>query len=404
LAGSPVTAISAGKEHSLALLANGTVAAWGRNLYGQLGAGNVGSCYAPVAVTASGVLSGKIVQSVHAGMEGSLVRSGTAGYSWGNNYNGQLGNNTTTTSNVPVTVSTATLASGYRISTLASGFASSHSLAITGAPLSGISSLAGIALNTGTLSPAFAVGTLNYTVSLPSSANTITVTPTATDANAAIQLNGTAVASGLPTPVALGSASVTLTLKVTSQNGASSTTYNVRLNRMPAFPGYSLATAYQTPVAVALGKLLPKASDADGDSLTVTAAGPASANGGTVALQAGRILYMPPNNFSGADTFPVTVTDAGGASGVGSVTVTVGLPPSAGGVGVNPPVLTPLPDGKMGVSFHGIPGRSYIVQRSVDGLANWSTLATVVADAAGRVSFTDDSPPAGSAFYRLGLQ
>jgi hypothetical protein len=57
----------------------------------------------------------------------------------------------------------------------------------------------------------------------------------------------------------------------------------------------------------------------------------------------------------------------------------------------------------MGIAFHGIPGRRYIVQRSVGGLDDWVTLATVTADASGKVAFTDDSPPAGSAFYRLGL-
>ena len=70
---------------------------------------------------------------------------------------------------------------------------------------------------------------------------------------------------------------------------------------------------------------------------------------------------------------------------------------------MNPPVLTSLPDGKLALAFQGIPGRTYVVQRSVNGLGNWLTLAAVGADASGKVSFTDESPPAGSAFYRLGL-
>jgi hypothetical protein len=148
--------------------------------------------------------------------------------------------------------------------------------------------------------------------------------------------------------------------------------------------------------------MVAKAADADGDALAVTAAGPA-ANAGGVALGAAAVTYTPPSGFSGTDTFPVTIRDARGATVMGTVTVTVGPAPGAGGAGVNPPVLTPLPDGKMGLAFHGIPGRRYIVQRSVDGLGSWVTLATIPADASGKVSFTDDSPPAGSAFYRLGL-
>ena len=121
-----------------------------------------------------------------------------------------------------------------------------------------------------------------------------------------------------------------------------------------------------------------------------------------MTLQASGIGYTPPNNFSGVDTFPVTITDAGGASVVGAVMVAVGPPPDAGGAGVNPPVLTTLPDGKVAIAFHGIPGRGYVVQRSVGGLDNWTTLATLVADASGRIFYTDESPPVGSAFYRLG--
>jgi hypothetical protein len=122
-----------------------------------------------------------------------------------------------------------------------------------------------------------------------------------------------------------------------------------------------------------------------------------------VALLADSIHYTPPNHFSGADTFSVVLTDEGGASTTGTVSVIVGQAPSAGSIGSNPPVLRVLPDGKVGISFQGIPGRAYTVQRSLRGLDDWETLATITADAAGRVAFTDESPPPGSAFYRLGL-
>ena len=189
----------------------------------------------------------------------------------------------------------------------------------------------------------------------------------------------------------------------TSQLKTSGTIAVTAINHPPSFAGYAVATPYQKPVAILVRKLLAKASDPDGDALAVTATGPASANGGTAVVQGAGILYTPANNFSGADTFPVTITDARGATVVGTVTVTVGSGPSGGGLGANPPVLTPLPDGKMGLAFQGIPGRSYIVQRSASGLDNWVTLATIPADASGKVSYTDESPPPGSAFYRLGL-
>ena len=48
---SGATAVSAGQFHSLALLSNGTVAAWGENGFGQLGNGNDQRQLVPVAVS-----------------------------------------------------------------------------------------------------------------------------------------------------------------------------------------------------------------------------------------------------------------------------------------------------------------------------------------------------------------
>ena len=198
-----------------------------------------------------------------------------------------------------------------------------------------------------------------------------------TDSSVPVDITRSGVlASGAASgPLTLGPGATAITVAVTAEDGITITSYSISVdNFAPVFGGYAVATA----------------------------TGPA-ANGGTAVVQGSSVLYTPANNFSGADTFPVTITDARGASVVGTVTVTVGPGPSGGGAGSNPPVLTPLPDGKMGLAFQGIPGRSYIVQRSTSGLDNWVTLATIVADASGRISFTDDSPPAGSAFYRLGL-
>jgi len=47
---SGVTAVSAGREHSLALLTDGTVRSWGRNKFGQLGDGTTTDRATPVAV------------------------------------------------------------------------------------------------------------------------------------------------------------------------------------------------------------------------------------------------------------------------------------------------------------------------------------------------------------------
>jgi hypothetical protein len=170
----------------------------------------------------------------------------------------------------------------------------------------------------------------------------------------------------------------------------------------PAFAGYSFGTPFQTGASVSLTKLLAKASDPDGEALSVTAAGPASSQGGGVSLQASGILYTPPAGFSGSDTFAVTIANAHGAATSGTVTATVGPPATAGGPTGNPPIMTVLGGGQIGLQFQGIPGRNYQIQRSTD-MSTWTTLATATANSSGVMTFTDPAPPQPSAYYRLAL-
>jgi uncharacterized delta-60 repeat protein len=173
-------------------------------------------------------------------------------------------------------------------------------------------------------------------------------------------------------------------------------------NTAPTFAGYSVSTPWQTAASLSLGKLLAKAADADGDALSVTAAGPASAQGGTAVL-GGTLLYTPPTGFSGTDTFPVTITDAHGATVEGTVTVTVGPNPNAGGQGVNVPTVT-MVDGKAQLRFRAIPGTSYQIQRSIGDLNSWQDMVTLTTDSTGVLTWTDPSdPPPPNAFYRVRL-
>jgi alpha-tubulin suppressor-like RCC1 family protein len=85
---SDVVAVSAGDGHSLALLANGTVMAWGDNSYGQLGDGVRGS-FSDVPVAVPG-LSG--VVAVTAGDLDSFAVLADGGLmAWGDNDYGELG-------------------------------------------------------------------------------------------------------------------------------------------------------------------------------------------------------------------------------------------------------------------------------------------------------------------------
>ncbi len=94
-----MTAIAAGDGFALALLADGTVRAWGENTYGQLGTGDTRTRYAPVPVP--GLTD---VVQIDAGGYHSVARTRTGQVkSWGLNDGGQLGDGTTTTRIRPVT-------------------------------------------------------------------------------------------------------------------------------------------------------------------------------------------------------------------------------------------------------------------------------------------------------------
>lgn len=67
--------------------------------------------------------------------------------------------------------------------------------------------------------------------------------------------------------------------------------------------------------------VLANDTDADGDTLTVVAVTD-SQNGGKVRLDNGTVIYEPPLNYTGSDTFTYSVSD-GGLTTVGTVNVTV---------------------------------------------------------------------------------
>jgi hypothetical protein len=136
-------------------------------------------------------------------------------------------------------------------------------------------------------------------------------------------------------------------------------------------------------------------TDANHDTLTVSAVQSQSAQGATLMV-AGAYVYYLPNSAGSGDTFTYTVSDGNGGTDTKTVTVYVvqqggaaqQISYSAAGVTIN---------------FAGIPGYTYDVQRSSDaGFSAPTVMTTIQAPSGGVFIYTDSNPPnPGPSFYRL---
>lgn len=94
---------SPGYSH-VCVLASGSVYCWGENQYGQLGNNSTSDSSVPVAVNSSGVLSGKSITDVKVGLNHSCALANSGVYCWGYDASGQVGDNSSTNKKVPTTV------------------------------------------------------------------------------------------------------------------------------------------------------------------------------------------------------------------------------------------------------------------------------------------------------------
>ena len=99
---SGVAAITAGYEHTCALTTVGAVTCWGGDSNGQLGNGTITNSGIPVAVSG---LGGGVAAITAGDYHACALTTAGAVMCWGDNASGQLGNGTTTDSDIPVAVS-----------------------------------------------------------------------------------------------------------------------------------------------------------------------------------------------------------------------------------------------------------------------------------------------------------
>lgn len=203
-----VIAIAAGSFHTIALRADGTVAAWGDDTDGQLGNGSLlGNQSTPkVVVSSLGIGSLTNVVAISSGSVFNLALRGDGSVvAWGGNGSGELGDGSTSTRQSPVVVQRTGNLTG--IAAIAAGGANSMAVLAVGsetnaiAPLAAVNSIVvhGLGLDpvsdtTGTVAMSIGQGA-NFALLADG-------TPRAFGVNGVGQLGiGTTVNAATPTPV-----------------------------------------------------------------------------------------------------------------------------------------------------------------------------------------------------------
>lgn len=208
---------------------------------------------------------------------------------------------------------------------------------ITPAVIGGNADLSGLTISSGTLSPAFAPGTLAYTDVVTNATSSVTVAPTLADAGASVKVNGNTVASGTASAaiaLAVGNGNV-INVVVTAQDGITTKSYSITVTRAaggstnanlasltisagtlsPAFASGTIS--YTDSVSNATASLTVTPTLADGTaSLTVNGSAVTSGSASApiaLSVGSGNVINVVVTAQDGVTTktYTVTVTRAG---------------------------------------------------------------------------------------------
>ena len=208
-----------------------------------------------------------------------------------------------------------------------------YTVTVTRAPSSN-ANLAGLLTSKGTFSPAFASGTLNYTDAVGNTITSLTVTPTTSGGNATVKVNGTAVTSGTPSaPISLVVGPNTVTVVVTAQDGTTTKTYTITVNRaLSADADLSSLKMSKGIFSPAFDSATTAYTDAIGNAITTVTVTPTTDDpNATVKVNGNPVTSGTPSNAIsipvGSKKITVTVTAQDGKT-TKNYAVTVNRPGS----------------------------------------------------------------------------
>ena len=117
--------------------------------------------------------------------------------------------------------------------------------------------LSGLTLSAGTLDPAFARDSLAYTTTVANNTTSLTVTPTSNHNGATITVNGTSVSSGsASSAISLGVGENTIAIVVAAEDGTTTKTYTVTVERGVNIPDANLRAAIEGALKKSSGAII----------------------------------------------------------------------------------------------------------------------------------------------------
>jgi hypothetical protein len=196
-------------------------------------------------------------------------------------------------------------------------------------------------------------------------------------------------------------AEASVTLAVTDGTLASSSVGGTGVavtvpNVVPVVGTDSFARARNTQLRILISNLLTNDTDPNADLLSFVSVSAISTNGASLYTDSTQILYYPLSGHNPTnDSFSYTISD-GLLTATGTVNVTLLPDPTGRTFNIVSSVLDT--NGHPVITFAGLPGYTYNVQRSAN-LTNWIVMLTTNAPEAGLFQFTDLNP-SSPAFYR----
>jgi len=244
---------------------------------------------------------------------------------------------------------------------------------------------------------------ITFTATLPADATGTVAFSTNGVAFSSGSLSGGTFTSGSISNLLRGTNLITATYTSGDANYSSTagSLSQVVTNHPPITGLFSFSVTNGNALKLQVSTLLSAVFDPDGDAVSLVGIG-VSTNGVTLATNATMIYYRNTNYVN--DLFSYTVYDGYNYT-TGQVSVVSVTAPFLIGSASNGTIT---PNGvSNAVVFNGVPGFTYVIQRSTD-IVHWTDIATQAAAADGTIQFNDSFTDLGSApsqaFYRLKWQ